>query len=157
MLDLIDFFLSRFSPVLNHKLNRQFRLFRLNKTNNQTGMYSELVRKWGIKIPQFWWNLYLFYDKFQIHWALLAALCTVTEQVQSNKLNHSLMQSETPESTLIIVQIRNSLTSSDMAQSSFQRSVWKVDWTSMCLCVCLGLLAESRKGSRRQPSIQMLN
>jgi len=151
------FFLIRFNPVLNHKLNRQFRLFRLNKIKNQTGMHSEVVRKLEGRIPEFWWNLCFLSDKFWIHWALHTALCTVAEQVQSSKTNHSLIQSDTTESTLIIVQIHNSLTSSDRAQSLLQKRLLKVDWTSATVGMCLGSLAEGRKGSRRQLSIQMLN
>lgn len=45
------------------------------------------------------------------------------------------MQSETPQSTLIIVQISNSLTSSDMAQSSSQECVGGRLNIHMCLCV----------------------
>lgn len=45
------------------------------------------------------------------------------------------MQSETPQSTLIIVQISNSLTSLDMAQSSSQECVGGRLNIHMCLCV----------------------
>lgn len=41
-----------------------------------------------------------------------------------------------------------------MSQYIFQRNV---ELTSMCVCMCLGLLAEGRKDSRMQLSIQIKN
>lgn len=80
------------------------------------------------------------------------------EQVPSDKLNSSLMQPETPESTLMIIQICNSLTSIAHFSEECAEGKWNMGMCmSMCMCICVPGLRHTNCLQQKAPNIQVFS